>query len=149
MKEKNQLWSESRTLIREAKSLIKKYYDAEELEVDFDNTPDDIQEKESYIDFFHHLVHSIESVDYLSKETEGLGTLYYDSNSNRYFYRENELHCGETFEVLLPESRFSDYPRWFATRIEFSSKIEHSDGWYLIGAKDVPLDGLKVRKRIY
>lgn len=149
MKEKNQLWSESRTFIREAKSLIKKYYDSEELEVDFNNTPDDIQEKESYIEFFDHLVRSIESVDYLAKETEDLGKLYYDSDLNRYCYEDNQLHCGETFEALLPENRFNDYPRWFSTRIESSDKFEHSNGWYLVGAKDVPLDGLKVRKRIY
>lgn len=49
------------------------------------------------------------------------------------------LHCGETLEALLGGE-------WIPTRIEYDPNIKHSNGWYLVGLKKVPLELLTVRR---
>lgn len=146
MKESREFLKDSRIVVNEIKQLIKAYSDGEMLEVDFGNTPDDIQIEESYGLFLNHLAESVRSIDYLTRKTKDLGYLHYDKELHRFCNDDHKLHSGETFEVLLPEDCYHDYPRWFSTRIEYGT-INHSYGWYLVGAEKFPLEGLKVRVR--
>lgn len=68
------------------------------------------------------------------------GTLYFDSNSQRYdiLYDNGKtyggLHCGNGFDVKIKNE-------WIHTRIEMTIH----DEWYLVGINEKDLRGLKVR----
>lgn len=69
------------------------------------------------------------------------GILIYDNTQERYDIRygieeyHGGLHCGECFEVFINGE-------WKQTRIEYSWK---SNEWYLVGIKNISLNGLEVR----
>lgn len=67
-----------------------------------------------------------------NKETNRYGILHGDLWVNL------GLHCGETFQVMIDDI-------WFDTRIEYNESIKHSQGWYLVGLKNVLLEQLPVR----
>ena len=66
------------------------------------------------------------------------GTIFYDRTTKRYDVhfdtggKYGGLHCGDTLDVLING-------KWVPARIEMAAD------WYLVGCRDVPLDGLRVR----
>lgn len=64
----------------------------------------------------------------------------YDEHADRYMIGDRDLHCGDTFEVLIIDSVTGEQ-RWVAVRIEMNS----NNKWYLVGAQDYQLDGLFAR----
>lgn len=139
--------NEAKPLVNDINKFLKKFYEDEELEIDFGSDPDLIQEKEEYSNFLNILSDSVNQVNYLKRDTKDLGYLFYDNSSKRYATNEGELHSGEVIEVLV-EDVFLEADKWCSTRIEYSSQSEHSNHWYLVGLESFPLDNLKVRKRI-
>lgn len=65
--------------------------------------------------------------------------LWFDGSSGRFMLNDHELHCGDCFDVEV-------CGEWVDTRIEHSSRITHSNGWYLITHPDMPLGGRKVKR---
>ena len=65
--------------------------------------------------------------------------LWFDPNDGRYQRGKYGLHCGDCVEVLINEDVV-------ATRIEHSSDVTHSHGWFLVSHPNLPLDGLPVLK---
>lgn len=51
------------------------------------------------------------------------------------------LHCGYPLEALISDG-YHNVPYWSSTRIEHDGK-----GYYLVGHKHTPLDGLTIRMR--
>jgi hypothetical protein len=51
--------------------------------------------------------------------------LWFNSNSKRWQFHDRELHCGDGFQISIGG-------QWVETRIEHSSSIDHSYGWYLV-----------------
>ena len=65
-------------------------------------------------------------------ETKRYGVLYYD------LWENTGLHCGEPIQAQV-----NGY--WIETRIEYSESSKHSNGWYLVNLKGVPLERLTVK----
>lgn len=75
-----------------------------------------------------------------SEESRQIHQLHYDPDADRYVLGGRELHCGDTFEVLIIDSVKGEQ-RWAAVRIEMNS----NNKWYLVGAQDYQIDGLFAR----
>ena len=74
--------------------------------------------------------------------TKKKGTLQYDRESDRFDIHFDDgkyyggLHCGECLDVRLNEV-------WVPTRIEMS------EDWYLVGLRELRLEGLTVQIGCY
>ena len=145
MTDQKEFLEEMKSFERQAKELYKKFHNEDgDLEVDFATDPDSQQILESYNSFFYLLQDIVGATSYLNYPTREVGTLYYNDDNERYYHGDTELHAGDTFEVLIEDDGYNEYPYWYATRIEYS---HNDEGWYLVGKSNLRLDGLKVRVR--
>lgn len=62
---------------------------------------------------------------------------------------EFPLSCGCRIEVLITIKAVDEYDPLAESKIWWPTRVEYTDerGYYLIGLKDVPMDGLKARIR--
>lgn len=78
--------------------------------------------------------------DYLSKEVKSMGKLRKNSR-DRYELDGKEFTCGDRIEALVDDG-FYRVPYWTVTSVEHDGQ-----DYYLVGNKNVKLQGLKVRIR--
>ncbi|RBP59305.1 hypothetical protein DES36_11930 [Alkalibaculum bacchi] len=78
-------------------------------------------------------------IDYLNRSIIYTGFLY-KNNRGRYQAGNKEFTSGSGIEVLIYDE-FYENDRWVIT------SVEHNDDYYLVGHRNVPMDGLKVRIR--
>jgi hypothetical protein len=65
--------------------------------------------------------------------------LWWNSTDGRYQRHNYGLHCGDCFDAMIDG-------KWQSTRIEHSGSSDHSNGWFLVGFPNQPLEDLPVRK---
>jgi len=88
-----------------------------------------------------NLTDVLDTIEYLSKPIEEVGTLHMNSRGRYETEDETELTCGYSLEALIYDD-FDDSRYWAKTRIEHDG-----ERYYLYGYKKTSLDGLKVRFR--
>lgn len=81
------------------------------------------------------------NITYLSAPIQEVGRLHKNASGRYETETGYEYSCGSTIEALV-EDDWHDVPYWVQTRIEASN-----GQYYLVGFRDVPLDGLQVRIR--
>lgn len=81
------------------------------------------------------------NITYLSAPIQEVGRLHKNASGRYETETGYEYSCGITIEALV-EDDWHDVPYWVQTRIEASN-----GQYYLVGFRDVPLDGLQVRIR--
>ena len=74
---------------------------------------------------------------YLQRPVKAHGKLRLNNNG-RYELKGHEFHCGDRIEVKIYDERWE----WCVTRIEHDG-----DGFYLVGHRDVSLNGISARIR--
>lgn len=65
--------------------------------------------------------------------------LVYDTDGDRLTFDGEELHCGDTLEVLICNG-LNGRTEWIETRLEYD------DDWYLIGLLGYQVSGLFARR---
>lgn len=79
-------------------------------------------------------------IDYLNKPIIGEYTLR-ENQFGKYECEEREFHCGYTIEYYCYDDWDECY-KWIISRVEHDG-----NDYYIVGNRDVPLEGLKVRIR--
>ena len=110
-----------------------------DVEYDRDN-PDEVQKYTVLSRIMDKLDNIRGQLSYLERPVVSTCELVYNPNSDRYECDYHEFHCGDPIEFLY----FDDLERyeWICSRIE-----HNGDRYYIVGYRNVSLDGLKVRFR--
>ncbi len=88
-----------------------------------------------------NLTDVLNTLEYLSKPIEEVGTLHMNSRGRYETAEETELTCGFPLEALI-------YDDYYDCRYWARTSIEHDgERYYLYGYREISLDGLKVRIR--
>ena len=148
---KKEFLADSKLIIDSINKYLSKYYENEEFDVEFENTSDGAQEHDSYLGLLNKLNAAVNEVSYLDFPIQINSSIHYDEDNVRYYLEATgeQLHAGDSIEVLIEEDPFYPGPRWFASRIEYDPYKLHSHGWYIFGKSQLPLEGQLVRKRKY
>lgn len=121
-------------------STYEQYDDFSELEIDYKDS-----EQLFMLDELRIIMNRMEEVHnrvrYLSAPVEEVGTLRLNRNKRYETEKGHEYTCGSPIEVLINDKEQRNVPFWART------SIEASNGYYLVGYKHIPMDGLKVRVR--
>lgn len=102
--------------------------------------PDSLMLREELTDVLDHLDSASSILTYLNKEVIGEYTLHKNDNG-RYSCEIREYTCGNRIEFYGYDDDIEKY-RWRISRIEHDG----SD-YYIVGFRDLPLDGLRIRIR--
>ena len=102
--------------------------------------PDSLMLREELTDVLNHLEAASNILTYLNKRVVGESTLYKKSNG-RYGCETREYSCGNRIEFYGYDEDLEKY-RWYISRIEHDG-----NDYYLVGFRNVPIDGLKIRIR--
>lgn len=110
----------------------------------YENYDDNDEEQLLLLDEFKRILDKLENakrdIDYLNRPIAYAGFLQKNSRG-RYEIGDKEFTSGNGIEVLVYDN-FYEKKRWTKARIEHDG-----EDYYLIGYKDVPMQGLKVRIR--
>jgi len=117
------------------------YDDLSGLEINYEN-PDELLLHQELRGVMDHLDKAKVTIDYLNKEIIYTSELRKNLN-DRYETVDGkyEFTSGNGIEALVDDG-FYDVPYWVVTRIEHDGT-----DYYLVGYKNVSLQGLKIRKR--
>lgn len=82
-----------------------------------------------------------DAIRYIAKPVREMGKLRKNASGRYELYSGHDYHCGSVIEALVSDGRY-DVPYWARTRVEH-------DGvdYYLVGYREVPMQGLTVRVR--
>ena len=67
--------------------------------------------------------------------------LTYDADTDRYYFDNEPLHCGDTLQVFI-HNGLTGQDEWIDTRIEIDGQGE----WYLVGLIGYQIAGLFARR---
>ena len=109
-------------------------------EMECGSDPDSLMIREELTDVLHHLDIANSILTYLNKRVEGEYTLCKKANG-RYSCGAWEFTCGNRIEFYGYDADLEKY-RWYVSRIEHDG-----NDYYIVGFRNMPLDGLKVRVR--
>lgn len=121
-------------------STYEQYDDLSKLEIDYKDSDqlfmlNEMRTLMSQLEDIHN------RVSYLSASVEEVGTLRLNRNKRYETEKGHEYTCGSPIEVLINDKEQRNVPFWART------SVEASNGYYLVGYKHIPMDGLKVRVR--
>lgn len=120
-------------------SQFDRFDDLSALEIDY-NDPEQIllwYELRSVLEQFQN---SLDTIEYLEMPIAWTDTLHKNANG-RYETEKQEYRSGYQIEAYI----YDDYNERYAWII---SRVEHDgNDYYIVNYKDVPMEGLKVRKR--
>lgn len=102
--------------------------------------PNDCQMYYELNRMLHNLSEMSNRLDYLNKPVEGEYVLHKGSNG-RFSCEVFEFTCGCLIEALVYDDYYESYA-WVLTSVEADD-----GGYYLVGYKDISLEGLKIRIR--
>lgn len=115
------------------------YDDLSGLDMDLDN-PDEIFLHEELRNVLAQLDKAKCAVEYLESPIMGEYVLH-KNGSGRYECEVHEFTSGNTIECLVFDD-FDERFKWVATRVE-----HNGEDYYLVGYKNMSMDGLKIRIR--
>lgn len=121
-------------------STYKRYSDLSGLKIDYSD-----KDQLFLLDEIRMIVEELEGLDrkikYINTPISYTGTLHKNS-SGRYETENGDYYSsGKRIEVLVYDE-FSECEKWVSTRVEHDSK-----DYYIVGYKDINMQGLKVRVR--
>ena len=110
-------------------------------DLDCGSDPDSLMLREELTDVLDHLdvVNSI--LNYLGKKIAGEYTLHKNKN-DRYSCDLHEYTCGNRIEFYYYDDDIEKY-RWNISTVE-----HNGSDYYIVGYRDISLNGLKVRIRV-
>ena len=110
-------------------------------DLDCGSDPDSLMLREELTDVLNHLdvVNSI--LNYLGKKIAGEYTLHKNKN-DRYSCDLHEYTCGNRIEFYYYDDDIEKY-RWNISTVE-----HNGSDYYIVGYRDISLNGLKVRIRV-
>lgn len=136
----NELKSNLDRLNSDIKRILKSsgYEDYAELTVDYDSdNPDELMLHTELSGVMSRLDEITRALNYLNSPIKREGVLCKNGNG-RYEIGDYELTSGSPVEVLIYDDRWE----WVSSRIEHDGR-----DYYLVGARDVDLNGLRGRIR--
>lgn len=89
---------------------------------------------------------AVSSMEYLRKPIKAEQKLHYDLSDERYKCDYCTYTCGRHIEFCYYDDE-TECCKWAESRVEYSHNHESCNGYYIVGYRDVPLDGLRVRFR--
>lgn len=145
MSDLESLLSRLKVLNGDIKDIIKQskydmYDDLSGLNIDYDN-PEELLLLDEIRGIAQKLSDVSGDIEYLSKPIKSTGKLF--KNSNGKYEMDNHYKtysCGHTIEVYLYDE-FSERYSWVISSVEFNKD------YYIVGHKNVPMEGLKARVR--
>ncbi len=128
---------------------FKNYEDLSALE--YDNTnPDELMMLDELRSTLTKLEEISHTINYLSKPIKMEGVLHKNSNG-RYEIKGHEFSSGCGIEYLAIDDwhcRYDENDEYVQTPYWCASRVEHNgEDYYIVGANDVKLEGLRVRIR--
>lgn len=121
------------------RSTYDKYDDLSGLDINYDDKEQSFLLEEIKI-ILDKLEVAKNRIDYLNKPIQDIGELR-KNNRGRYELGGEEFSCGSSIEVVLYDEYY-EKENWVRTRVEHNGK-----DYYLVGYRDIPMQGLKVRIR--
>lgn len=110
-------------------------------DLDCGSDPESLMLREELTDVLDRLDIVHNSIDYLNKKIAGEYTLH-KNRSDRYSCDLHEFTCGNRIEFYYYDDDIEKY-RWNISTVE-----HNGSDYYIVGYRDVALDGLKVRIRV-
>ena len=128
-------------------SRYSEYDDLSGLELDA-RDPEQRLLREELRSILDHLERASSSISYLSQPIAYSGTLHKQANG-RYMLDGYELTSGNGLEALVPCEIYSEEQNDYIEGVEWvASRLEHDgNDYYLVGYRDLQLEGLTARKR--
>ena len=117
-----------------------KYDDLSGLDINYDDAEQEFL-REELQSIFSRLEVISQDIEYLAKPIRYEGNLYKNSIGKYELNKDFQFSCGSSIEAYIYDEYDEKY-KWVASRIEHNGK-----DYYLYGAKNISLDGLKARKR--
>lgn len=116
--------------------------------LEYNNTnPDELMMLDELRSILTKLEEISHTINYLSRPVNKEGTLHKNSNG-RYEMKGHEFSSGCGIEYLAWHCRYDENDEYVQTPYWCASRVEHNgDDYYIIGAKDIELEGLRVRIR--
>lgn len=118
---------------------FRSYDDLSSLQINY-QSPEDLFLLDELVEIMGKLEDINNSLTYLSKPIAGTYTLH-KNRLGRYECAAHEYTSGNAIECLVYDS-YHDAPSWVYTRIEHDG-----NDYYLVGYKEIPLEGLTVHIR--
>ena len=102
--------------------------------------PDEFQLIEEYTDALSHLCKTHQILDYLHCPVDEESTLFLNSQGN-FECSFHTFHCGDRIEFYLYDVDYESY-KWCTSRVEHDG-----EKYYIVGHRNVDMNGLRVRNR--
>lgn len=124
-----------------SKSKFLEYDDLSGLDMNY-NDPEELFVRDELRTVMEHLTETYYTLAYLDRPVEYVGKL--SRRPDGRFGTEDGFYytSGSLIEVLIDDPENGDPARWVST------SVEHAGDYFLVGYRNVPMDGLAVRRRV-
>lgn len=102
--------------------------------------PNEIQLVDEYREALCHLINAYWIIDYMSRPVDEESTLFLNSQGN-FECSFHTFHCGDGIEFLYYDEDYERY-KWCSSRVEHDG-----EKYYIVGYRNVDMNGLRVRNR--
>ncbi|MBQ1388626.1 MAG: DUF5348 domain-containing protein [Clostridia bacterium] len=109
-------------------------------DMECESDPDSLMLREELTDVLYHLDIASSILKHLKKKVVGEYTLH-KNNNDRYSCAAWEFTCGNRIEFYDYDDDLEKY-RWYVSRIE-----HNGNDYYIVGFRNLSLDGLRIRIR--
>lgn len=102
--------------------------------------PDEFQLVDEYRNALYHLCHAYQIINYMSRPVDKESTLFLNSQG-KFECSFHTFHCGDRIEFYYYDEDYENY-KWCSSRVEHDG-----EKYYIVGHRNVDMNGLRVRNR--